>query len=297
MCSCQMLHDFKQASGALSEDHMTSITERQRREHYEIEKELAAKLRAASAKDRSHLYTQVYDELFRRVPHHPMLVNRPVADSASTGLTEQIRLLTPYLQPHSRYLEIGPGRCALAFAIAQRVSSVEGVDVSEHLTDVPNKPTNFKLHISNGSDIPVISGSIDIAFSNQLMEHLHPEDAMTQLRGIYRSLRLGGYYICITPNRVSGPHDVSKYFDEVATCFHLKEYTVSELAAVFFEVGFSQVKCLIRVKGRFFAVPRILLESLESMLSLTKGVVRRKLTRSSLVRVFVGNIYVVGLKK
>lgn len=95
-----------------------------------------------------------------------MLVNRPVADSASTGLAEQIRLLMPYLQPHSRYLEIGPGQYILAFAIDQRVSSVEGIDVSEHLTDVPNKPKNFKLHTFNGKYAPVVLGSIDIAFSN-----------------------------------------------------------------------------------------------------------------------------------
>ena len=71
------------------------------------------------------------------------------------------------------------------------------------------------------------------------MEHLHPDDAVDQLKNIYNALVNGGKYICITPNRLTGPHDISKYFDNVATGFHLKEYTVTELSGLFREVGFS----------------------------------------------------------
>jgi hypothetical protein len=41
------------------------------RQHYEIEKELATRLRNSSRGERAAMYTQVYDELFRRVPKHP----------------------------------------------------------------------------------------------------------------------------------------------------------------------------------------------------------------------------------
>src|SRR5678815_3327881 len=37
-------------------------------EHYQIEKQLAAKLRNASRTERRKLYSEAYDELFRRVP-------------------------------------------------------------------------------------------------------------------------------------------------------------------------------------------------------------------------------------
>ena len=36
-------------------------------------------------------------------------------------------------------------------------------------------------------------------------------------------------FICLTPHRSTGPHDMSKYFGDVATGFHLKEYTNKEL--------------------------------------------------------------------
>jgi SAM-dependent methyltransferase len=84
-------------------------------------------------------------------------------------------------------------------------------------------------------------GSIDIAYSHQVIEHVHPEDAIDQLAEIYQALATGGKFICVTPNRLNGPHDESRMFDEVATGFHLKEYTITELGHLFRQTGFSKV--------------------------------------------------------
>ncbi len=46
------------------------------REHYEIEKELADRLRLSSRAERRQMYGRVYDELFRRVPHHSQLTRK-----------------------------------------------------------------------------------------------------------------------------------------------------------------------------------------------------------------------------
>ena len=54
--------------------------------------------------------------------------------------------------------------------------------------------------------------------------------ALEQLQNIHRSLADDWLYICITPNRLDGPHDVSQYFDGVARGFHMKEYTTAALA-------------------------------------------------------------------
>lgn len=47
----------------------------------------------------------------------------------------------------------------------------------------------------------------------------------------------GGAYYCITPNAVTGPHDISVYFDKVASGFHLKEYSYRELSRAFTGIG------------------------------------------------------------
>jgi hypothetical protein len=43
-------------------------------------------------------------------------------------------------------------------------------------------PVGFQLLISDGSSIPVPHHSVDLAYSNQLMKHLHTADARAQLK-------------------------------------------------------------------------------------------------------------------
>ncbi len=211
------------------------------KEHYEIEKELASRLRNSSVKDRQHLYTALYDELFRRVPLHPQLIRKSSPEITAWVVAQRMQLLGRFLKPHRTFLEIGPGDCALSIEASKHVKKVYAVDVSNEIAKNIVFPQNFEFLISEGCNIPVPENSIDVAYSHQLMEHLHPDDAFAQLENIYNALAPKGIYICITPNRLSGPHDISKYFDEIATGFHLKEYTVTELAELFRSVGFSKI--------------------------------------------------------
>jgi SAM-dependent methyltransferase len=216
-------------------------TFQQLKEHYEIEKELASRLRNARKEDRKHLYAFLYDELFKRVPHHPQLMRKVDSEDSHERVAIQMRFLNNFLSPDAVFLEVGSGDCSLALEVAQRVVKVYAVDVSKEITRNLNFPTNFELIISDGCGIPIPENSITIAYSNQLLEHLHPDDAVEQLQNIYKALTPGGVCICITPNRLSGPHDISKYFDKVVTGFHLKEYTNTELIKLFRKVGFSKI--------------------------------------------------------
>src|SRR5688572_1255610 len=235
------------------------------RQHYLIEKELAARLRTATKAERRHLYTEVYDELFRRVPDHPQLSQNPA--QRAHQVSERLALLHNYLKPTSTYLELGPGTCSLAIEVASRVRKVYAVDVSGEITKAIALPPNLELIISDGSSVPVPADSIDIAYSDQLMEHLHPDDAADQLQNVYRALAPGGVYICITPNRLSGPHDVSGYFDEVPTGFHLKEYSARDLGQMFRTAGFRKVELLAGARGSHSNIPVQLVGALESILA------------------------------
>ena len=161
----------------------------------------------------------------------------------------QLAFIGRFLRPGQTFLEIGPGDCALSFEVCRHAARVLAVDVSTEITNVPDVPANFRLIISDGCSIPAQRNSVDVAYSNQLMEHLHPDDALEQVHNILDVLKPGGVYICITPNRITGPHDVSRGFDEEATGFHLKEYTTSELTALFREVGFSKVRSYVGARG------------------------------------------------
>lgn len=228
-----------------------SRTPIQLREHYEVEKELANKLRQSHKEERRFLYGAVYNELFRRVTHHPMLT-RKIDDNENYAIvTAQIRLLKRFLRPDCTFLELGAGDCRLSFEVAKRVRNVYAVDVSSEITKHSSFPKNFSLILSDGCHVPLPDHSVDIVYSNQLIEHLHPEDALEQTQSVYRVLTDGGIYICITPNSLSGPHDVSRDFDSIATGFHLKEYMNSELDRLFRSVGFSKIRNCVGIKGRF----------------------------------------------
>lgn len=247
------------------------------RAHYDVERELADRLRRASREERMRLYPAVYEELLRRVPDHPLLRRKASAAEMQRAAEFAVGLLKRFLRPGMTYLEVGPGDCAVAFSVAGTAARVYAVDVSETLTRRSDRPANVEVVISDGTSIPVPPGTVDLAFSNQLMEHLHPDDAREQLANVFSALAPGGHYVCFTPNRLSGPHDISVRFDAVATGLHLKEYTNAELARMLRDTGFSRVVAYAIVKGRSFALPIWMLAALEAGLSLLPRRLRRAL--------------------
>jgi SAM-dependent methyltransferase len=164
------------------------------------------------------------------------------------------------------FLEVGAGDCALSIEVARRVREVYAVDVCSRLSENARFPDNLQLILSDGVSIPVAVNSVSLAYSYQLMEHLHPEDAVDQLRNIHKALAPGGRYLCVTPNRLVGPHDISKYFDEIASGFHLKEYTATELVELFRRIGFAEIHAYVGGRSVLRWVPVTIYEAALSRL-------------------------------
>ena len=282
----------------LPESEYRSIS--QIEEHYLLETSLANRLKASTREERINqkLYTRLYDELFRQTPHHSQL-SRPASARTDYLIHQRVKFLSRFLQPHTTFLEIGCGSGHLTSKVADSVAKVVAVDVSEAITQTLTLPKNVDLLISDGVNIPVPESSIDVAYSHQLIEHLHPDDAADQLRSVYRALKPGGVYVCVTPNRLCGPHDISKYFDEVATGFHLKEYSVSELHTLFHQAGFNHLSLYkIYRQSQIFQLPLVLgltklFKVSELMLEQLPFPLRRRVANSPL---FFRSITMVGKK-
>lgn len=263
-------------------------------DHYEIEKKLASRLRNASKEGRRYLYSTLYDELYRKVPLHPQLTQKRKLEHGLNEVPGQLKLLKRYLKRESTFLEVGPGDCSLSVEVAKLVRKTYAIDVSYEISKGIAFPENFELIISDGSSIPVPENSIDVAYSDQLMEHLHPDDAVEQLQNIYRALNNTGIYVCITPNRLSGPHDISMYFDEVATGFHLKEYTTEELNVLFRKVGFSKVISYIGGRGIYLRFPQLLVIISERLLGILPIWLKKRVIRTLPVQALLGIIMIGG---
>jgi len=262
------------------------------KEHYELEKALAQKLNVSSKDERKYLYTALYNQLFEQILDHPLLTRKADANASANKVDQKMRLVVKYLSSESIFLELGPGDCNLSLEVAKHVEQVYAVDVSTEITKSSNYPENFELIICDGRQIPLPSNIVTVAYSDQLMEHLHPDDALDQLRDIYRLLKPQGVYICMTPNRLSGPHDVSKYFDEVATGFHLKEYTYTELSRLFLDVGFSKIITYIGGKGIYLKFPLSVIKWYENIFNMLPFKWRKKITHTLLFRALLGIIIV-----
>jgi SAM-dependent methyltransferase len=253
--------------------------------HYVLERQLAEQLREAPAEERTRVAGEVYRRLLTELPDHPM----NAAVSQLPRPERAARYLLPHLGRDVRFLEIGTGDGRLARYVASKCKSVLAIDVSDFLDPAADAPENFRFALTPGVAIDTHNCSIDLAFSNQLMEHLHPEDAAAQLREVYRVLRPGGLYICRTPNRTLGPSDISCYFDYVATGLHLKEYTFRELSELMKSTGFRSVRYRIEAAGRvWWAAPVRIMIVVESVYSFLPKGAREALKRNVIASILLG---------
>jgi len=241
-----------------------------------MEKKLAKSLLSANAHQRRRLYRQVYDEFFRKVP----FPNESEKDRIGSGFVSgHVKLLNHFLKPDSTFLEIGPGDCSLSLAVTKSVRKVYAVDVSPKPSRSLHKPKNFHLIVADGVSVPVPKASVNIAFSSQVLEHIHPDDALSHLKNVHRALTETGLYIAITPNRLWGPHDVSQFFEDKAEGLHLKEYTVTELEKLFKTAGFSTVQLFIEVRGKVIRYPTFPVKVVEWCIQLLPPSVQKRVAK------------------
>lgn len=253
--------------------------------HYLVERRLSDRLRSAPPESRSTVYGEVYHELFAALPDHPQ---HRAATADRQRIDAQLRRLGGHLRPGATFLEIGCGDAALATAAAPHVGIAYGLDVTDALIDFAAAPANFRFLRTPGVAIPLPDGSVDFAYSNQLMEHLHPDDAADQLAEVYRVLKPGGCYLCVTPSRVSGPHDISCYFDYQATGLHLREYDYGALRRLCRRAGFRRLACSAVVRGRDIRLPYPALRAAEMALLLLPARLRAAVTGAAPVQAILG---------
>jgi SAM-dependent methyltransferase len=233
--------------------------------HFEVERAIARRLMAADRAQRKRIYCTMYDELFAEVPDHPRLTRRDDPALTARVNRSKLRLLQPFLEAAGNFLEFGSGDCRFAFEVAARVEKVYAVDIADQIGPGVGRPDNFELVVYDGYDLGLPDDSIDVAFSDQLIEHLHPEDSERHFKTVLRLLKPGGVYVLRTPHRLTGPHDVSRYFSDRPECFHLKEWSYGELAALLRRLDYRSVAAYWFARGMLVRVPVTVFSAIEAV--------------------------------
>jgi 2-polyprenyl-3-methyl-5-hydroxy-6-metoxy-1,4-benzoquinol methylase len=122
-----------------------------------------------------------------------------------------------------------------------------GLDVFVKDTEVPERRLSFRR-----SDVVrfEVDEPYDVAITDNVYEHIAPQDIPDHLRSIHRALKPGGKVIILTPHRAFGPWDVTRIVDNsnsgwtAARGTHINESTYSELAAALRANGFTDLEAV-----------------------------------------------------
>jgi ubiquinone/menaquinone biosynthesis C-methylase UbiE len=249
----------------------TQVAQEQLRQHFEVERELATRLRHSTREERVTLVSELYSELYKRVPLHPRTLRSGDKEASKRSVASQLRLLKPFLIPGVSLAEFGAGSGALSKTVARDFpeSRIVALEVCVQSGADEDLPENFRWQHHDGLSVPLNPQSIDVAFSYQVLEHMHPDDVTIHLSEVARILKPSGVYVLSTPHEASGPHDVSRYFGLKLQTFHLREWSYRALEKALFEAGFKKVQPFWRGKIRSsHGLIHSLILALESFLAL-----------------------------
>lgn len=250
------------------------------RNHYDVEKSIADKLKKADKAERKQIYSTMYDELFTKVPDHPRLTRRNSDALTEKAYKIKTAILGNKFDKNKIFAEFAPGDCRFSQKMTKQFKHVYAIDISDQRGEEFSEPDNFDLIIYDGYNIEGIDDALlDVLFSDQLIEHFHPEETEDHFRISHRLLKEGGCYIFSTPHLYAGPQDVSMYFSYIPEGFHLKEWTYRELKELLKKVGFCSLKTYWFAKGIKIRLPYYYFAIAESIFGIVPLRFRRKMSK------------------
>jgi SAM-dependent methyltransferase len=150
-----------------------------------------------------------------------------------------------------KILEVGCGSGDLLLDLARHgYRNVVGIDIAPAAIRLARRKleehnlTIEGLHcISLDSFCSRLQGAqFDVVIHSHVIEHIVPTQVQTFLDQISMCLTTNGYMVVITPSRLTGPHDNTRFFRPPGSepeGFHMREYSLSELKQLLSQAGFG----------------------------------------------------------
>lgn len=210
--------------------------------HWNLEKQLVKTLLHSKPENRKEIFSYAYNKLYEELPWLVSTGSSQSPNISEEYLSKRWLLLFNDLNKKNIY-EIGSGNGELIKLLAKKGAYCVATEISENRQ---NKESfaNIEWHSSDGVNLIEyeLLSQYDYVISDQLIEHLHPDDLISHFKNVYAILNSTGSYIFYTPNFFNGPGDVSLIFDcLVAEGMHLKEYKYFELVKILRNAGFRTI--------------------------------------------------------
>jgi len=220
----------------------------------ELEFEYGKRLRESSALERKVLYAEAYS-VVSDLAKQRFTSTDPECRTAGTS-KRLVQVLSQIVKQDETILEIGSGRGYTCLMLAPFVKSITGIEVSD-----PSIAEAKELISGNGISNAALkhisafeltdhfrASEFNVCISIDVVEHLHPEDALEHFNQVHTVLKPGGKYIIIMPNRLDSPHDITREEypgSKTALGFHLNESTYREIIKDLKNSGFKKFQTLL----------------------------------------------------
>jgi SAM-dependent methyltransferase len=226
------------------------ITEEMILHHWALERRLTTELLSSDPASRWNVFERCYSTLYSEVPWLNELSDAASFESApdESWAEEWSYLIGP---PPRRVYEIGSGKGRLAAALVDRGYECTATEITrERGQKWTAARQSLRWTVADGVHLDSFERpeSYDAAISDQVIEHLHPDDLVPHFAGAHAILKAGGRYVFATPHAFAGPSDVSRVFGrDRSEGMHLKEYTYRELQDAVRAAGFERLDAVFRV--------------------------------------------------
>lgn len=274
------------------------LSENDLRRHLAVELAVADRLLAAPPHARTAAFAEGYERIYRELWWFGEAERR--AEGAPPDISPWRAAIG---SPPARVYEVGSGEGALARALGAEGYHVTATDISAARGGARAAAGNVRWGETDGVHLSRFAepGTFDAVISDQVVEHLHPDDLLEHLRGARDLLRPGGCYAFRTPHGPSGPYDSSLVFGlPVALGTHLREYSFGERVQALRIAGFRQVLAVRPDRGGWSAsagYARYLVAVERALGRIARGprrVLIKRVLRDSLV--FHRNAMLVGVR-
>lgn len=165
------------------------------------------------------------------------------------------------------FYEIGVG-FGLIFQIIEKIDNVivNGCDVNK----IYDSSKVLEMDVVEALN-KLENNSVDIFYWNDVLEHILDDEIEIVMSLIRQKLRIGGIVITITPNRLTGPHDISRLYEPLGTKskgFHFQEYSFAEVLTLMKNYKLKSCNTVIKLLRNIIVLPwnidviKIILEKL-----------------------------------
>ncbi len=236
----ELIERYKSNYGISSE---APISEEMILRHWELEKRLTQKLINSHSENRHKVFEECYSRLYSELKW----LNEYATEKISYLEREKdyrvwLALIGSNDKPKKIY-EVGSGKAELITYLARNGYSCTATEITQERGEKYSKnKVNWRnsdgVHLGNYEQ----HNSYDVVISDQVIEHIHPDDTQGHFRGAYEIIKPKGKYIFRVPHKYTGPHDISKIFKcETTMGMHLREMTFYEIRKIVRRAGFSKV--------------------------------------------------------